>query len=183
MNIEQIKQMAHSPLHNYAIPGLTSWIIGANPDPARGGVRLFECSRAHHEPIIPHSHRFDFQCVVLAGEVTNVVWHRVCDEDIDLDDDTYVISTLHYNGEPGTYTPGKHRVTGFFRPRRHHYAEGDEYSMKHDEIHSIYFSKGSAVLFFEGPRITGSTQILEPLVDGVRVPTFKVEPWMFRKGD
>ena len=29
MNLDQIKAMAHSPLHNYIVPGLTSWVIGA----------------------------------------------------------------------------------------------------------------------------------------------------------
>ena len=59
-SIEALLRMKHSPVRNYAIPGLTSSLIGS-PSP-NGTVRIFECSREHQEPIIPHSHRFSFQC-------------------------------------------------------------------------------------------------------------------------
>lgn len=176
MNLDQIKTMAHSPLHNYAIPGLTSWIIGANPDPARGCVRLFECSRDHFEPIIPHSHRFDFQCLVLRGGVVNVVWTE------DDRGDEFAVSSIRYDGEPGHYTHAMTTAVRKFSRELNSYEEGEWYGMKHDEIHSIYFDRDTSVLFFEGPRVSNQTLILEPYVDGKRVPTFKVEPWMFRKG-
>ena len=175
MNLDQIKAMAHSPLHNYAIPGLTSWIIGANPDPQRGCVRLFECSRQHFELIIPHSHRFDFRCLVLRGGVNNVVWTA------DEEGDEFAVSTLRYGGEPGHYSTTVEEVVRF-SSRVDRYTKGQWYGMKHDEIHSIFFGRGSAVLFFEGPQVTNQSQILEPYVDGQRVPTFQVESWMFRKG-
>ena len=176
MNLDQIKAMAHSPLHNYAIPGLTSWIIGANPDPQRGCVRLFECSRDHLELIIPHSHRFDFQCLVLRGEVNNVVWTE------DEEGDAYVVSTLLYGGEPGTYNRNMHTDVQRFSRQINRHKEDEWYGMKHDEIHSIFFGRGSAVLFFEGPQVTSQSLILEPSVDEQWVRTFQVEPWMFRKG-
>jgi len=53
--------------------------------------------------------------------------------------------------------------------------------MKSTQIHSINFAKGTEVLFFEGPTIMDTSVILEPYVDGETVPTFKTEPWMFKK--
>lgn len=44
------------------------------------------------------------------------------------------------------------------------YKEGDEYGMMFDEIHSIFFSRDTWVLFFEGPEVTEETAILEPYV-------------------
>lgn len=177
MNLDQIKTMAHSPLHNYAIPGLTSWIIGANPNPVRGCVRLFECSRDHFETIIPHSHRFDFQCLVLRGGVVNVTWTE------DDRGDEFAVSSLEYGGEAGHYSYAMTTAVRKFSRSLNSYKEGEWYGMKHDEIHSIFFGRDTSVLFFEGPRVSNQALILEPYVDGQRVPTFKVESWMFRKGE
>ena len=176
-NLEHIRKMAHSPVYNYAIPGLSSWLLG-KPTPD-GCVRLFLCERTHHEPIIPHSHRFDFQCLVLRGEVCNVTWEEA-EEGCNTADD-FVVSTLTYGGEPGTYTQTLDPVPKRYKHKMHAYGEGEWYGMKHNEIHSIYFARGTAVLFFEGPNWTNETLILEPYVNGERVPTFKVEPWMFKK--
>jgi hypothetical protein len=55
--------------------------------------------------------------------------------------------------------------------------------MKYDELHCIHFEKGTQVLMFEGPNVSDRTTILEPFANGVRVPTFKVEDWMFQGAD
>lgn len=172
--IKMLDAMKHSPLGNYGgIPGLTSWLIGTPS--ANGLVRLMECSRDHDEPIIPHSHRFDFHCTVLAGRVCNVLWTP------DVEGDQYLQSTLSYGGEPGTYlkTPGVsigwEKMGTFYHP-------GDEYEMHANQVHSIFFGRGTKVLFFEGPQISSDSIILEPMVDGVVVPTFDVKPWAFQRG-
>lgn len=178
MDIQIIEKMKHSPLRNYAgVPGLTSWLIGEKGP--QGCVRLFECSRNHDEAIIPHSHRFDFECFVLAGQVRNVIYKPAYFKN-GPEVDAFWQSSLLYGGACGTYTREGDQVVYAERESRT-YKAGDKYGMAADEVHSIYFSKGARVLFFEGPQVSESSVILEPWCDGKAVPTFKVEPWMFRK--
>lgn len=174
ISLEFLEKMKHSPVRNYAIPGLTSWLIGAPT--AQGCVRLFECSREHHEQITPHSHRFDFECHVLAGHVRNIIWTPVTEEK----GDRFAETSLLYQGGIGHYETKLCGIDSYEGSAYLHKA-GTSYSMKADEIHSIYFSRGAKVLFFEGPKIADSSIILEPYVDGEIVPTFKVEPWMFKR--
>lgn len=166
--------MAHSPAHNYVIPGLTSWLIGS-PHPEHGCVRMFEMSRVHEEPIIPHSHRFDFRCIVLRGEVNNHIWYEN-----EKTGDEYTISDVTYEGKLGVHNKTELR-TGRFSRKIHTYLEGDEYAMKAEQFHSIYFSKGAVVLFFEGPNRLEKSQVLEPYINYETIPLFKTEPWMFKR--
>lgn len=163
--IDQIKE---STLRNYVIPGLDSSLLKA------GKVRVFECSREHQEQITPHSHRFDILCIVLKGSVTNILWENNPDGDL------YQVTNLEYGGAPGEYTeyPQGNKTLA---PRKNKYKVGDTYSMSYRDIHSIQFSKGAVVLFLEGEDKTQVTQILEPMVNGNVIPTFKVEPYMFLK--
>lgn len=176
--LEFVRKMKHSPLRNYAgIPGLTSWAIGGMGDPGVGMVRMMECSREHHENIIPHSHRFDLHCIVLAGSVRNVLWKP------NVIGDEYSATSLRASGA-GAYTvmaKGDDR-TMKWQVTESRYEAGAEYHMTAKQVHSIYFSRGAVVLFFEGPKVSDESIILEPFIDGEVVPTFKVEPWMF-KGD
>jgi hypothetical protein len=172
--IDMLLKMAHSPLQNYIVPGLKSSLIGMPSQ--HGAVRLFDCQRDQQEGVAPHSHRFDFQCWVLAGQVTNRVWHPSYGSKGDL----YRMTSLVYDNQPGEY------VTGVSETKRWvyedtTYGEGECYSMSHKEIHSIRFSRGTKVLFFEGPQLRNTSEVLEPVVDGEVVPIFKTEPWMFRK--
>jgi hypothetical protein len=168
-----IESMKHSPARNYVIPGLTSWLIGS-PHPIHGCVRLFTMSREHEESIIPHSHRFDFRCLVLRGKVTNNIWVK------DGFGDEYAISDVTYEGKLGCHKR-INAETGKFSKISCIYREGQEYAMKAEQFHSIYFGKGSSVLFFEGANRLDKSQILEPVVMGERIPLFKTEDWMFRK--
>lgn len=173
--IQHLAAMKHSPIGNYGgIPGVTSWLVGMPS--SLGLVRLMECSREHHEPIIPHSHRFDFNCLVLAGSVRNIIWRR------DKTGDVYHESTLTYAGKPGEYCKER-GVSDRWIATTRLYGRGEEYGMHADEVHSIFFSRGAVVLFFEGPQVTESSIILEPVVDGVVVPTFDVKPWAFKRGE
>lgn len=171
-----ILRMAHSPLLNYVLPGLTSSLIGA-PSPA-GTVRLFQNSRDQQENITPHSHRFDFLCWVLRGMVTNRLWRVTDDRERG---DLFTASVLSYDGSPGKYTRDLAdpplRWAHFSRV----YREGQCYSMRSHEIHSINFSRDAIVLFFEGPTVSETTQILEPYVDGEVIPTLEVKSWMFKR--
>lgn len=168
-----IEGMKHSPAHNYVIPGLTSWLIGT---PSKHGcVRMFTMSRTHEEPIVAHSHRFDFRCLVLRGMVRNHVWNYTQSGF----GDQYEISRVAYKG-----TLGEHEKTpvarDFFRREITTYAAGEEYGMKAEEFHSIFFDRGTAVLFFEGPNRLDYSQVLEPVVDGKVIPLFRTEEWMFK---
>jgi hypothetical protein len=172
-SIRQLLTMAHSPVHNYAIPGLSSWLIG-QPGPA-GTVRLFQCEREHQEAITPHSHRFDFQCWVLEGSVRNRIWKK------HHDGDAFIESTLAYGGDVGKYAMQTADEPTRWGHEDRVYEAGQCYSMKADEVHSIYFSRGARVLFFEGPTKAHSSVILEPWVNNERVPTMEVRPWMFQR--
>lgn len=166
--------MKHSPISNYGgIPGLTSWLIGVPGE--RGLVRLMECSREHQEPIVPHSHRFDFQCQVLAGSVRNVIWTRSASGD------QFQATAMRYSGQPGCYLEAGAEVDRWATITRA-YKPGEWYSMRSDQVHSIFFARGTSVLFFEGPQLTDTNIVLEPFVDGAAVPTFRVEPWAFKRG-
>ena len=172
--IKQLCGMRHSPLHNYIVPGLTSWMLISNGD--LGKVRMFECSREQHEFITPHSHRFDFTACVLRGCVYNTLWVPV-----DSGGDEYVVTNNTYLGQPGQYDVESRVVARFLSDTICH-DEGEWYGMKHNEIHSIRFSKDAIVLFIEGRAVTNTTQVLEPWVRQKRIPTMKVEDWMFEKG-
>jgi hypothetical protein len=172
--ISFVERMQHSPAHNYVIPGLTSWLIGA-PHPVHGCVRLFTMSRHHEEPIIPHSHRFDFRCLVLRGKVHNHIWYRDSTHG-----DVFEVSDVTYEGELGKHqriVKERYRFSKSVRT----YAEGEEYGMRAEEFHSIYFERGTSVLFFEGPNRLDLSQVLEPVVDNETIPLFRTEPWMFRR--
>jgi hypothetical protein len=168
-DLKMLVGMRHSPIENYVIPGLTSWLIGhAGP---MGCVRMFECSRDQMEFITPHSHRFDFQCVVLSGKVENSIWYK------DFTGDWYQSTDITYK-DIGVYE-GSIGGIDRWKPSSRFYEIGDCYQMNSSQIHSIRFYKDSQVLFFEGKQISEKSKILEPHVKGRTIPTFRTEPWMF----
>lgn len=174
MNRKMLQSMMHSPVRNYIVPGLTSWLIG-NPSPA-GTVRLFTSERNQQEAVTPHSHRFDFQCKVISGTVVNRIWRSAFDGKGDL----FALSRLTYSGNFGEYTKDP-AGTKRFDFSDHSYSKDEWYEMNHQEIHSIHFSKGAEVLFLEGPERQATTVILEPFVGDELIPTFRVESWMFKR--
>lgn len=168
-----LKLMAHDPVRNYIAPGLTSSLIGKGD---KGCVRLFESSRDQQFAVTPHSHRFDFFCVVIKGSVRNRLWQLATRAG---GGDPFVVTTLEFDSM-GKYAPISERTAHFTHQDKVH-LRGESYQMKAPDIHSIYFGADTAVLFFEGPTVRNHSVILEPCVDGVKVPTFQVEPWMFKK--
>jgi hypothetical protein len=176
--------MRHSSIRNYGVPGLTSYLVGGN---RHGLVRMFEADMTTLDRITPHSHRYDFTALVVTGKVENVKMVRAQSiaEYKNVKANPYWVSFLDMvydsNSKP---IPGQYdQVEGYgpvsFREEVEVLRPGDWYSMKHNEIHCIHFQKGTKVLMFETPPIVDRTTILEPFSNGKRVPTFKVEPWMF----
>lgn len=169
--IKNLLNFKRDKVSNYVIPGLSSYLLIDNGK--KGKVRLFECSRNHQEPITPHSHRFSFTCCVIKGKVINRTWFR------HYSGDQYMQSILDYN-EMGSYEKSQDESNDW-QFRDEIYNKGDCYSMKASDIHSIYFSKGTQVLFFEGGEETDESVILEPFIDDEIIPTFEVKSWMFKK--
>lgn len=166
--------VAHSEIRHYIAPGLSSWLVGGAES---GKIRLFNSERDTREWITPHSHRFDFTCLVLQGGVTNIIFRRQWGAEGDL----YTPGTLKRSGTFGEYefAPGTEAASWLEYPTN--YREGGVYSMTHHEVHSIRFDRGTQVLFIEGPEVTDQSIVLEPWANGKRVPTFVTQPWMFER--
>ena len=169
--IRIVEFMKSDKLENYVIAGLDSSLL------KNGTVRYFENSRDHQDTITPHSHRFDFACLVLAGSVANSLWNATNESNGDFFEETQLI----YDGGPGQY---KRKVEGrnFYRPVTTIHEAGDVYAMHADAIHSIKFSRGAKVLFFEGPTMLDRSLIIEPVVNGRVIPTLETRDYMFLTG-
>jgi hypothetical protein len=174
--LDAIEPMKNNRLGNYIIPGVASHLIGGGD---HGKVRLFSAARSARDFVTPHSHRFDFTCLVLSGVVRNTIYHPSGSHI-----EPWCMSTIdQVCGENGLrdYVHTRSEGPSYWLPVTTTYREGDTYAMQHDEIHSIQFDRGTQVLFFEGPQVTAVSCMLEPWVDGQCVPTFKTESWMFRR--
>ena len=136
-----LEDMSTDKISNYVIAGLDSSLLG------NGCVRYFENSRDHQDQITPHSHRFDFCCLVLNGKVENTIWTTPDNED----SDEFVVSELSYCGEVGVHDVENLR-TQRYAPQSSSYYTGDVYQMLHSEIHSIKFSRVQRYCFLKGLR-------------------------------
>lgn len=180
MNLEAlhnaVNAMKHSHIRNYIAPGLTSWLIGGE---GHGKVRLFTADRDTREWITPHSHRFNFTCLVLWGSVTNILFTRTGRRD---QGNAFAAGKLKApTGGIGAYEFCPGEAPEYFDERSYEYTAGETYGMRFNEVHTIRFSKSAAVLFLEGPECTTESEVLEPWSDGRRVPTFVTQPWMFQR--
>jgi hypothetical protein len=61
------------------------------------------------------------------------------------------------------------------------YKAGEWYSMTHAEFHSIRFSYGARVLFFEGSQVKPESYCLVPYVNGQVCDTFYWREWMMKE--
>ena len=177
MNIDPSAMLAlvhatkRSPLRNYCMPGLTSWLLTEPSE--QGCLRLLEATRDIDEWITPHSHRFDLRCTVLEAEVTNIIFtpHSLGDD--------WCATKLVYKGTAGKYTQSPGGVLAYeVTPTT--YGVGETYRLNAEVVHRITFRRGAIVLMEEGHKKYDHTTILEPFIDQARVPTFRVEPWMFK---
>jgi hypothetical protein len=170
-----VSAMVSDPVYQYVTPGLTSFLVGAE---GRGRVRLFVSDRDTREWITPHSHRFDFACLVLKGEVQNILFEK---SPVPWGND-YALGRLRpVEGGMGRYEIERPEEWANYVEKTTVYGPGNSYSMNRDQIHSIRFGKGTKVLFFEGPNVVEESVFLEPWSNGKRVETFNVAPWMFQK--
>lgn len=165
--VDALLNLSHSTLHNYILPGLESRLLGSS-------ARIFVNTRESIGAITPHSHRFDFQCLVLQGEVHNTLFTP------DVDGSTYQTSTTIYLDSPGQYRVEQGELKPYAAITRT-YGIGDWYGMGADEIHTIRFSQDAIVLFIEGLETTKKTTLLEPFINGETIITMRTEAWMFRK--
>lgn len=169
--------MLNNRLDNYIVAGLSSQLVGGGD---YGKVRLFHADRDTRDAITPHSHRFDFACLVLRGVSINTLYQETkerCDV-------PWCKSTVdQVCGLDGLrqYTHTRDNEPTYWRTATTRYVAGDVYYMRSQEIHSIQFARDSAVIFFEGPQVTPTGVMIEPWINGKCVPTFKTEPWMFEK--
>lgn len=174
-----ITQMQHSAVGNYATPGLTSQLVGGL---GHGKLRTFVSDRDTRHYITPHSHLFDFACLVLAGEVRNVLYARNDANSPAYGGNLFAAGVLTpTDGGLGRYELARGLSGVAYGEASSVYTQGQVYGMRHNQIHSIYFSKGAEVLFFEGQPRTDHVTILEPWSNGKVVPTFSVEEWMFER--
>jgi hypothetical protein len=177
---EGLEALRNNTIQNYIVPGLKSSLIGGEKF---GKVRLFEAERPTDEFITPHSHRFDFTCLVLVGQVINTLY-TACGATRSPNALPWTASSVdQVCGEDGLrdYVHRRSHEPTWWERHDYYYGPGNVYGMKTNEIHSIKFSKGAKVLFFEGPELTKTGIMLEPWVDGKLVPSFKTEEWMFQK--
>lgn len=164
--------VAHSPVCNYVIPGLTSWLIGEHEDGVT--LRMFTASRHPREPIAPHSHRYDFRARVLTGSVEHTLW--VPGDNLHGDE----FEVLHQS-TPKTIgdfdcTRGER---GYWKPCTYPYDVNRIYQLLAEEVHSIQFDKGTIVLLEEQPDRTNSF-MLNPVVAGNTLYIGDTQPWMFK---
>jgi hypothetical protein len=113
--------MKHSPVKNYGgIPGLTSLVDRHARRTRSGAPHGIDAGTpgADH----PHSHRFDFHCIVLSGTVRNRIWKPAANE---ASGDIFRISELKYAGDIGRYRVQQGGMARYgFRTDTH--IEGDD---------------------------------------------------------
>jgi len=175
-----VSQMADPSTHleNYVLPGLASTLL------PKGKLRMFTASRYTEEFINPHSHRFDFACLVLRGQVWNTIYKQT-QSLTNAANPWTVWEVTPVDGGLGTYKQQLLSKFSFYETQTSCHVAGQAYSMLDKDIHSIRFSRDAVVLFIEGPPRKDHSLVLEPLngfPDKVNtVPTFKPQPWMFQK--
>ena len=165
-----LSQMLNRERPNYISPGLVSHLVGDEGNKF-GRVRMFHNTREQEFFITPHTHRFDFTCVVLEGSVINR---------------TYALAPRHVGDRYlRSYYFVKDGTTSGCELENYimtdiHYPQGSWYTMEYKEFHSIQFSKNAKVIFFEGKPRSDTSFILQPWVNGKVIPTFSVEEWMYK---
>lgn len=178
--IEKLMNMAHSRVQNYVVPGLTSLLLGQRRvDPQSGCVRMFIASRDQELHVTPHSHRYDLECLVLAGSVCNTLY-LACPDEFDPNSDPYRVVMMKARTSPADSNQELSRGSvAHYAKRKTWYSAGKWYGMKAEEIHTVEFSRDAVVLIFEGPMKHPSTTVLLPHVDGLTIDTLIEPDWMF----
>lgn len=168
-----IESMQSNGIKNYIAPGLNSFLIGDTV----GKVRMFHQTLPQEFYISPHNHRFDFCCYVLAGQVTNHYYKPTYRANFG---HKYRVGTYHLGTPTHPWHLSDFKDEWFMRHDRK-YITGEWYGMEANDFHSITFSLGARVLFFEGPMIRDVSQCLQPYSDDEVIPLFTVHDWMYKK--
>jgi len=161
---------AGSALENYIIPGVRSTLLAKSLD--GGVVRVFDMSRDQEYDITPHDHRYDFECFVISGSVTN---RRYWSASARKDDATHARLQYDYQAKALNEASANWFRAGY---REEVFGIGEWYSMKSYEFHSIRFAKGSKILFIESPEIKKESYCLLPYHYGRICNTFIWRDWM-----
>lgn len=166
-----LDSMKSSTLTNYVIPGLESSLIGKE----YGTVRLFHANMNPSYPTAPHSHRYNLACLVLSGMVTNTLW-KPCTENMG---DFFEETNLNYMDCPGDYQKS---IIGrnWYCAYKHKYSKNEWYFLDAEDIHSIEFAKNTSVLVLQSNNVSDSSVMLEPVIDGKKIPLGKTQDWMFK---
>jgi hypothetical protein len=164
-----LPSMKGKVLDNYVLPGLVSTLLDG------GKLRMFEMTRDMEGFIAPHSHRFHFMCLVLKGEVRNVIYEE---QRTDPSAPMFLFTRNKYLGHPGKYEIVGTKQRHYIR-RETAYHAGEMYGMQADQIHTIAFARGTQVLFFESAPVTDENVMLLPIVEGKTVDIGQTQPWMF----
>ena len=161
MNLEFLRSLVLSSadrstrIVNHVEHGLDSTLL------SKGLFRIFE---ANYETQVrlPHSHKYNFACLVLKGSVLNRVYKPIENNKYKENNELHAeYCVAIQTGTLGDYKFNKQHRQAFEITEKLH-GEGDWYQMTHEEIHTIRFSKGALVLFIEGPAVTDQVEVLFP---------------------
>jgi len=178
-----IESMQTSRVRNYIIPGLNSYLLD------NGKVRMFDSTRQYSGTVTPHTHRFDFACYVLNGEVGNRIYTQVSPFEHEEsakwnDSDEFTVRTIgrDINEAFGKYEKNivADEMAVSFTSEITRYRKGDWYSMTSDQFHSIEFDRDTQVIFFEGPEVNKHSKVLLPFMHGETIETMECDKdWMY----
>ena len=169
----QLMSGEENRLHNYIIPGLTSDLLAVT---AKGGkMRLFTMERDQEYEVAVHDHRYDFSCMVLKGAVKNILYSATPCDRANASHAMVPYSEHHHSVDESLAKFVKVTMSNKV------YNEGEWYGMSHVDFHRIQFSKGSQVLFIEGPNRKKESNILLPYQNERICNTFLWADWMMKR--
>ena len=170
--VSKILRMESSrTLRDYIVPGLYSYLLEEYPD--GGKLRMFHMTRHQELYIVPHNHRFDFKCCVLEGRVTNYLYVRSV-----VASPKKKYAMFGYEPSDRTLCMQRPKKFPYYDIEKTDYTAGQTYEMAAEQFHSIWFQKGTKVLFHEGPQIRSGNEVLVPHASGVVCNTFMSHDWM-----
>lgn len=171
---EMLPQLgSKTAITNYGVPGMTSRLLD------QGVLRVLTASTRQQFFVTPHSHRYDLLCLVLEGEVENILYEETGDGT----GEEYGVMRCTYEGKKEAFKKEIGSVRkGTFVTYSNIYCEGDCYFMKANEIHTVVFEANTTVLVMEGVTRRNTTQVLLPVgADGKPIDTLQTQPWMYQE--
>lgn len=167
MNLENLRNLILSMadestrIVNHVEHGLDSTLL------SEGMFRVFT---ANYETQVrlPHSHKYDFACLVLKGSVLNRTYTPIENSKYKENNELHAeYCVTIQTGQLGDYKFNRQQRQAFQISEKLH-SEGEWYQMTSEDIHTIRFSKGAVVLFIEGPAKTDQVEVLFPYASNGR---------------